>query len=93
LGLGEEARGGVGEGEEGCAGGGGEGEEFALVVAGDEASDVGAMRPTKPIGPLMATTEAVMSEARMRAIQRRRWMRRPRDWASGSLRSATLSWG
>ena len=50
MGLGEEARGGIGECEEGCAGGGGEGEEFALVVAGDEAGDVGAEEPDEADG-------------------------------------------
>jgi hypothetical protein len=49
------------------------------------------MRPMKPMGPLMATTEATRSEAMMRASQRRRWISRPRDWASGSLRRATFN--
>src|SRR5881394_1674097 len=38
--LGEETRGCVGEGEECCAGGSAEGEKFALIVSGDDASDV-----------------------------------------------------
>src|SRR5437016_983251 len=48
-------------------------------------------KPTTPIGPLSATAAAVINDALIMVIQRRRWIRTPSETASPSLSTAAFN--